>query len=180
MWDQVQVVLAKDNRERAASSRRTDALLRGLLYSPSGEKMYPTYTSKKGKQYRYYHSRSEKRFGASAKTHDRISADQVEAAAIAQIQTVLASPEAITAVCRQLNAKVDEALVVLSLNRLGAVWGQLFPAEQQRLVQLMIERVDLVEEGLRITWLAVGWKALLQEFAPGSIGAETLEGEGTS
>ena len=41
---------------------RTDALLRGLLYAPSGERMYPTYSNKKGHKYHYYVSKSESRW----------------------------------------------------------------------------------------------------------------------
>jgi hypothetical protein len=36
---------------------RTDALLRGLLYAPSGERMYPTYSRKNGRKYHYYVSK---------------------------------------------------------------------------------------------------------------------------
>jgi hypothetical protein len=126
--------------------------------------MYPTFMRKNGRQYRYYASKSELRFGAVAKTYERIPAAEVEAAAVAQIKTVLASPEAITAVCRVIEeegAGVDEAQVALSLMRLGDVWERLFPAERQRLVSLMIERVDLVPGGLKIRWRALGWKALI-------------------
>jgi hypothetical protein len=39
----------------------------------------------------------------------------------------------------------------------------------------MIERVGLVPEGLRIRWRELGWKELITEFAPESIGAELVE-----
>ncbi|CAK0781753.1 hypothetical protein CCP4SC76_7940002 [Gammaproteobacteria bacterium] len=42
----------------------------------------------------------------------------------------------------------------------------------------MIERIVLVPEGLMVTWRELGWKELLREFAPESIGVEMLEGEG--
>ncbi|CAK0751617.1 site-specific DNA recombinase [Gammaproteobacteria bacterium] len=181
LWEQVQGILAGERHTRSSGLNRgkTEALLRGLLFTPDGEKMYPTWSRKNGRQYRYYISRAESRFGAVAKTHVRVAADQVEAATMAQIQTILGSPESITAVFRQLAlTPVDEAQIVLSLTRLGAIWGQLFPAEQQRLVQLMIERIVLVPEGLMVTWRELGWKELLREFAPESIGIEMLEGEG--
>ena len=66
---------------------------------------------------------------------------------------------------------------MLSLTRLGETWDHLFPIEQHRLGQLMIERIDLVEGGLKITWRALGWKALLGEFAPNTIGAEQVAWE---
>ncbi len=139
--------------------------------------MHPTYTRKNGRQYRYYISKSEMRFGASAKTYERIPADEVEAATVAQIKTVLSSPEAIAAVgqaIRKNGADVDEATMVLAMTRLGDAWAQLFPVEQHRVVNLMIERVDLVSGGLKIKWRELGWKELIKEFAPQTIGAELV------
>ncbi|MGC1951512.1 MAG: recombinase family protein, partial [Gammaproteobacteria bacterium] len=64
--------------------------------------------------------------------------------------------------------------------RLGDVWERLFAAERQRLVSLMIERVDLVEDVLKIKWHALGWQALIGEFAPATLGAELVEQEATA
>lgn len=177
----MQAVLAVESRQRAAATQvrgRTDALLRGLLYDSTGGKMHPTFTRKKGREYRYYISKAEMRFGAAAKTCERIPAEAVEAAAVAQIKTVLSSPEAIAAVCRELQAQpIGEDMAVLALTRLGETWDHLFPVEQHRLVNIMIERIDLVEGGLKITWRELGWNELLEEFAPNTIGAEQVEWE---
>jgi site-specific DNA recombinase len=186
LWGRVHEVLAQDAHARSVDTRirsRTDALLRGLLYAPTGERMYPTYSRKNGRKYHYYVSKSESRFGAAEKTYARIPAEEVEAATIVQIRTVLASPESIAAVChfiKQNGAEVDEARAVLAMVRLGDVWEQLYPAERHRLVHLMIERVDLVSGGLKIKWRELGWKELIGEFAPDSIGAELVEMEATA
>jgi site-specific DNA recombinase len=66
---------------------------------------------------------------------------------------------------------------VLALSSLGRVWEQLYPVEQQRLVHLMIERIDLADHGLQIHWRELGWQALLREFTPATIGAELVEVE---
>ena len=180
LWGQVQEVLARNPHLRAIETKirsRTDALLRGLLFAPAGDPMYPTYTRKNGRQYRYYISRSESRFGAAGKTFQRIPAEEVEAAAVTQIKTVLASPEAIAAVCLLLTrngAPVDEPGAVLALVKLGGVWEQLFPAERHRIVHLMIERINLVPGGLKVKWRELGWKELIGEFSPESIGAERV------
>lgn len=79
------------------------------------------------------------------------------------------------AVLKESSAPVDEASAVPAMNRLGDVWEQLYPAERHRIVQLMIERIDLVAEGLRIRWRELGWKELTGEVAPESIGAELVE-----
>jgi DNA invertase Pin-like site-specific DNA recombinase len=181
LWDQVQAIFAREPRERGSETRgygRSDALLRGLLFGPNGERMAPTYTNKKGQIYRYYVARAERRYGAGANTTERIPALDIEAATVAQIKTVLSSPEAIAAVCRKIGssgATLDEPQIVLALTQLGDIWEQLYPNEQHRIVQLMIERVGLVPEGLRIRWRELGWKELITEFAPESIGAELVE-----
>jgi len=107
LWDKVHAVLAKDGHARSVETKirsRTDALLRGLLYTPSGERMYPTYSNKKGHKYHYYVSKSESRFGAPGKSYERLPAPEIEAAVVAQIRTVLTSPESIASVVRHINA----------------------------------------------------------------------------
>ena len=147
LWGKVHEILAKDGHSRSVETKirsRTDALLRGLLYAPTGERMYPTYSRKNGRKYRYYVSKSEVRYGAGGKTYERIPADEVEAAAIAQIKSVLASPEAITAICQFIQrngAQITEDMAVMAMHRLGEVWERLYPAERHRIVNLMLERV---------------------------------------
>jgi len=190
LWDRVHDILSQDSHARSVQTKareRRDSLLRGLLFTPSGEKMYPTYSRSKqrGKTYFYYVSRSESRFGAAVKAFDRIPAREIEAPVVAQVKSVLTSPEAIAAVVRQLQAQgspVDEAAAVMAMGRLRDVWEQLFPAEQHRIVKLMIERIDLVQaegaselQGINVRWRKLGWADLLRGFKPSSIGAELVE-----
>ncbi|MDD2810344.1 recombinase family protein [Rhodoferax sp.] len=183
LWGQVHEVLARDPHVRSVDTQTresTDALLRGLLFGPSGDPMYPTYASKNKRKYRYYVSKAEMRFGAAGKTHERIPAAEVEAAAVNQVKTVLSSPEAITAVCKSLElqgVRINEDEIVMGLHQLGGAWEQLYPAERIRIVKLMIERVDLVAGGLKVKWHALGWKELIKEFAAKGIGAELVEME---
>ncbi len=187
LWDKVHAVLAKDSHARSVETKirsRTDALLRGLLYAPSGERMYPTYSSKRGHKYHYYVSKSESRFGAPGKSFARLPAPEIEAAVVAQIRTVLTSPESVAAVVRHIQrngAQIDEATTVMAMGRLNDVWDQLFPVERHRIANLMIERIDLVHagevQGIKVKWRELGWDALIGEFAPRGIGAELLEVE---
>ena len=190
LWDKVHAVLERNAHQRAGETKtreRTDALLRGLLFASSGEPMYPTYATKNGRQYRYYVSKSESRFGAPAKRHARISGPTIEAAVVAQIRATLSSPECIEAVVRHVQriqpagVRIDEASVVMAMARLGDTWERLFPAEQHRIAKLMVERVDLIEagdaQGIKVKWRELGWNELIGEFAPDAIGAELLEVE---
>ena len=183
LWGQVHEVLARDSHVRSVDTQTresTDALLRGLLFGPSGDPMYPTYASKNKRKYRYYVSKAEMRFGAAGKTHERIPAAEVEAATVTQVKTVLSSPEAITAVCKSLElqgVQINEDEIVMKLHQLAEAWEQLHPAERVRIVKLMIERVDIVAGGLKVKWHALGWKELIKEFAAKGIGAELVEME---
>jgi hypothetical protein len=147
--------------------------------------MYPTYSRKSdGRKYFYYVSKSESRFGAPSKSYERLPAQEIEAAVVAQIRTVLTSPEAIAAVVRHIQkngGQVDEATAVMAMGRLNDVWDQLFPVERHRIANLMIERIDLVHVGevqrIKVKWRELGWDKLIGEFAPQSIGAELMEVE---
>jgi site-specific DNA recombinase len=46
------------------------------------------------------------------------------------------------------------------MQRIGDVWAQLFPAEQQRITRLLIERMQLHDHGLDIHWREDGWLGL--------------------
>jgi hypothetical protein len=54
LWDKVHSIWTESPRKRAASTRaQTPALLKGLIFGPTGCAMSPTHTRKGGKLYRY-------------------------------------------------------------------------------------------------------------------------------
>jgi len=55
LWDKVRSILKESPRSRASNTRaQTPALLKGLLFGPTGCAMSPTHTRKGGRLYRYY------------------------------------------------------------------------------------------------------------------------------
>ena len=55
LWDKVRSILQQSPRARAGRTRAaTPALLKGLLYGPTGMAMSPTHTRRGNKLYRYY------------------------------------------------------------------------------------------------------------------------------
>jgi hypothetical protein len=77
----------------------------------------------------------------------------------------------------QSEATLDEAQAVVAMRQMGQVWEQLFPVEQQRITQLLIERVQLHEEGLDIVWRQDGWQRLGLEVAQHPLVKETRQAE---
>jgi hypothetical protein len=75
-------------------------------------------------------------------------------------------------------ANLEEAQVVVAMQRIGAVWDQLFPKEQQRITRLMIERVQLHERGLDILWREDGWIGLGADIASHPLVEESAPTEG--
>ncbi|AKJ30647.1 recombinase family protein [Caldimonas brevitalea] len=169
LWDAVHAVI--DQRRKGAQVRRTEhpALLAGLLFAPDGQRMLPTYTAKKGgKRYRYYVSSLYKRRCAGSVAEPGKSdigllpAAEIEGAVLQQLQATLRQPEMVIAVWKAAlehpeGRDIDEAQAVVALQRIGDVWEQLFPAEQQRIARLLIERVQLHDGGLDIVWREDGW-----------------------
>ena len=182
LWDQAQAILADDARLRASQTmtrHNSEAILRGLLFAPDGDRMLPTATRKKnGKRYRYYLPYSDKKYGRGTNPFGIVPAEKIEALVLEQIKAALQAPEMIQAVwdeVRKLDATVSEPAVVLAMRNLSEVWDALFPEERIRLVRLLIARVQLRDDGIDIEWQPMGWLSLMGELAPNSIGAELRE-----
>jgi len=187
LWDRVQAILAEDAHERMGATQtrgKTDALLRGLLYGSDGQKYHITFSKKpSGKKYRYYIPKADKRYGYRSSATGMIPADQIEEVVVNLVIGALQSPESMQGVWKQVRQQypeIEEPTVVLAMRRLGDVWKQLFPEEQVRLVNLLIERVQLLSDGIDIVWREAGWKELAGELAPDTIGGEMLEMEATA
>jgi hypothetical protein len=174
-WDRVHEVLAANAKRLGNEARaRTPAPLRGLMRcTHCSAAMAPTHTHRRGRLYRYYVC-----LGASRRGHDTcpvrsIAAAEVEGLVLSQVRRLLASPElvarTITAVRRENGAPEDaefeEADVIEALGALEPVWDELYPAEQARIMRLLIERIDVAPDGISVTLHAAGIRSLVAELA---------------
>ena len=171
LWDRVHAILRESPRSRAAKTRaQVPALLKGLLYGPTGHAMSPTHTRRHGRLYRYYVSQAVLKQGRGACPVGRVPAAEVEAAVIDQLRGLLRAPEIVVATWRAARAEdasLTEADVREALARLDPLWDELFPAEQARLVQLLVERVDVAEDGLAIRLRTDGLRSLAADLRAG-------------
>ena len=67
---------------------------------------------------------------------------------------------------REGKDEVTEREVTVLLADFAAVWSELFPAEQARIVQLLVERVDVQEDALEVRIRAEGLASLVAELRP--------------
>jgi len=169
LWDKVHSILAGNRRERANRTRaQIPALLKGLIFGPTGCAMSPTHTRRRGRIYRYYVSQAVLKHGPEACPLRRVPAGEIEAAVIDQVRVVLRAPEVVVATWRAGRAELDglsEAEVRDALVRFDELWDELFPAEQARIVQLLVERVDVGSQALDIRLRVDGIGSLVRELA---------------
>jgi site-specific DNA recombinase len=167
LWDRVHAILRESPRQRAAQARaQTPALLKGLIFGPTGRAMTPAHTRKGGKLYRYYVSTDVLKRDGKACTVRRLAAGEIESAVVDQLRTLLRTPEVIVGTWRAARyamGGVTEAQVREALVRLDPLWDQLFPAEQARIVQLLVERVDVSPDGADIRLRIEGLTSLIAD-----------------
>ncbi|MBU8541829.1 recombinase family protein [Falsiroseomonas tokyonensis] len=169
LWDRVHGILAESPRVRAAQARqRAPALLRGLLFGPDGRAMSPSHTRKKGRLYRYYVSQAVLQGGANDAPHRRLPAGEIEGLVMAQVRALLRQPEVVVGTWRAARAEdpsMTEAEVRDALGRLDPLWDEMFPAEQERIVGLLVERVTVGEAGAEIRFNLEGLAGLARDLA---------------
>lgn len=174
VWDAVRSILKESPRVRANRSRaNTPALLKGLLWGADGAAFSPSHTRKNGKLYRYYVSQTLLRHGAGSCKVGRVSAAEIEGTVVDQLRTVFRQPEIIVGAWKSgvKHARgMTEAQARDALTSLDPMWDELFPAEQARIVQLLIERVIVGSAGLDVRLRVDGLGALARE-----LGAPELE-----
>src|SRR5262245_57093426 len=129
LWDKAQSILRESPRVRACRSRAaTPALLKGLLFGPTGRAMSRTHTRRGSKLYRYYVCQAVLKNGSGAGSLRRLPAAEIEAAVVDQLRGMLRSPEVIVATWRAARSEIDslsEEMVREALERLDPIWDEL-------------------------------------------------------
>jgi hypothetical protein len=164
----VQSILATNARTRAITTRSASpALLKGLLFTAGGRAMTPHHTKRGSRLYRYYVSTDTIR-GREPATETaaplRLPADTIETAVVREIRRVVRAPEIVAravAAVRQDMPAIAERDVVAALDQFHDLWSALFPAEQARIVRLLVERVIVTGDGFAVDLRAGGLAAVV-------------------
>jgi site-specific DNA recombinase len=96
----------------------------------------------------------------------RLPASAVETAVVGQIRQFVTMPEISVRTwraVREQDASIGEAEVRSALMSLDALWDELFPVEQARIVQLLVSRVEVRQDGIDIGLRAEGLTSLVQD-----------------
>ena len=169
LWDQAHAILQESPRKRANNTRaQTPALLKGMIFSETGAAMTPTTTKKGSKLYRYYVSMDviRNRDTGDETAPTRLAAGMVEEAVVTELRRILQTPEVVTQVLSALKtntADISEADALGALHEFDTVWAQLFPAEQARIVQLLVRRITVTAAGLAVDIRREGIAGVIRE-----------------
>ena len=175
-WDRAHAVIADNTSTRAKHARaKQPALLRGIIRCGVCDRaMSPVSTQSKGKLYRYYTCGTASKSGHAACPVRSIAAGEIEGAVMMQLRAVFQSPEMIaqTALAvRELELESGETGIPMTsesqireaLMNIDSVWEELYPAEQTRIVRLLVKSVTVMPDGISVAIHADGMHSLVSE-----------------
>jgi hypothetical protein len=114
--------------------------------------------------------------GAAEGIVRRVSAAEIEGAVVGQVRALLRQPEVVAGTWLAARAEAPdlcEGDTREALARLDPLWGELFPAEQARIVRALVDRVVVSPEGADIRLRVEGLAGLVRDLqvAPDPLGA---------
>ncbi len=170
LWDQVQASFGPSPRTRANTARcQTPALLKGLACCGGcSSALTPTSTRKKGKLYSYY--AGHKYLGRECPSCPiaRVPAAELDHLIIKQIAPSLTAPEMVAQTAKEiqkLDPTITEATVRQELAKFEQLWPELFPAEQRRILELLIDKITVHGDRVDIAFKPSSLTRLLKEAA---------------
>ena len=125
--------------------------------------------------YRYYVSQTILKLARTDMPAGRVPAAEVETIVVDQVRILLRSPEIIVRTWRQAREtlpELTEAEVRTALVEFEPLWNELFPAEQSRIVRLLVERVDVAADGIEVKLQIDGIGKLVAELTAKSGGQQ--------
>ncbi|MEG2000552.1 MAG: recombinase family protein [Evtepia sp.] len=152
-WDEVQRLLIKNspvNRGQDAARQSINAPLKGLLRCGHCNcAMVPHYAKKKdGRKYYYYVCLKDTKRGVDSCPVHRIPGGDVEQLVIRELGLMFQSRTFKNLFTAQAGLDADE--VEKQFADIGALWKEFYPAERQKLIHLMVEKVVANTESIEI------------------------------
>jgi hypothetical protein len=169
LWNKVHTILQQSPRQRASNTRtQVPALLKGIIFTETGAAMTPTATRKGSRLYRYYTSMDliRNRTAGENAGPQRLPAGMVEAAVVGEIRSMIRAPEVAARtieVLRTEDGSVDERAIISALGSFDQLWAALFPAEQARIVRLLVERVTVGAGSVAVDLRSDGFGSLVRD-----------------
>jgi len=178
LWTRAHSVAQSSQESPQKPHARGQALLRGIIRCGCcGHAMYPTWTKRREKIYRYYVCVKAAKSGYDSCEVKSVSAGEIEGAVINQLRAVFRSPEmaaqtymAATRIraeeiddCPDDLPPITEREVADVLGKLDPIWDALFPLERHKIVKLLVEQITVYENNLDVRIRTDGIHSLIAE-----------------
>ena len=150
MWDKVaKLLLERSTGCGARNSGMRSCVLMGKLFDESGEGLTPSHAVKGDRRYRYYVLRSLMK-GSAARLDGgwRLPAAEIERSVAAVAQGILDDQQTVVSAIEE--AGLDSSRIG-ALLKLAAAWSARMQFEQDNALSSLIGRVDLGQEGMRLS-----------------------------
>ena len=124
------------------------------------------HTLRNGKKYRYYTPSHQLRGINEECPIGSVGAGELENVVLAQLKEIFLKPEIIIKTwekARIQDASITEREIKSALRNIDPIWNELFPVEQARIVNLLIERITIQEEGVDIKFCSTGLESLARD-----------------
>ena len=154
LWDEVQAVLAANRIERTTGAgTRHPSLLTGLLFDDKGDRLTPTYSTKKGTRYRYYVSTglvTGAKMGCSNSV--RIPARNLEGLVIDRLRAFLDDPVAVLdALTDELHSGLGRTELIERSRRVAKELQAKAPTVVKTLLMRLLCRVNIKPDRIEIS-----------------------------
>jgi len=91
----------------------------------------------------------------------RVTGGEIESAVLVHLRKILCTPAIVNQLTQALKKPGKE--VSKYLDRLTPLWDEMFPAERNRVMHLLLQKVTLYEDRLELEIRTAGMKQLLEE-----------------
>ncbi|MDR1590720.1 MAG: recombinase family protein, partial [Puniceicoccales bacterium] len=162
LWDQVQEFRCENKQTNDRYTRmETVAPLKGVLRCGHCNcAMAPTYTKKHGRRYFYYKCQKDSERGISICPVKSISAGEIEHLIYDQLVKIMQTPEVLVALEQHSGMEAKAILAQFD----GEIWMAMNNGEKRRLIELLVEKAEVREDGLTIEIRTEGIKSLQAEY----------------
>ena len=167
LWEDCRRILDESAGLQPSAHRETVAILKGLVRcGHCGGAMAPVFTVKrKGLRYSYYRCVSSTKVADSECPLRGVSGELLERQVVAQLGTILRTPEFLRLAAEGSERTEDEVREALS--DIPAFFGGLFPPERERLLHCLVREVVVRTDGIDIEFRTDGMEELVKEVVYG-------------
>ena len=165
VWNQVQEIFKKHGKPGQKERRTTTpSFLKGLVYCGAcNVLMRKTCSNKRGLQYRYYTCCNHLRYKSCEAAQHTIPAEIIEKRVVEEIVRILKSPEVVMGLnhLAERRKDVSKTDLMTAIKNLNDVWGYLYQAEQRKIIHMLVNKIVMQENGIKIDLNLEGFDSLI-------------------